>query len=325
VEPTTTIGSNTTIETTTTTPTTTTPTTTTTAPPATSTTVPGPAPDAPPLAYAVGDADLVEIDVATGGVARTVTELFSGDGIFRGGLRLSPDGTALWFSEGYDDGWYGCETSIGSVGRVDVVTGAVEIVGTGSGAEPSPDGARLAYLSSDLCLPDPENPEAWVLTPYDRVVVRDLASGGEQAFTSSPAPSDDASPSQVTWTGFTPTGGLLALTADRQLRSIDLAGSTVIQDHPVVLAEVRGLPVGTTGGALVTIDHGTEGSADLYAIDLASGGATLLASSEGFMTAGIATSGAIVVAGFTDVAVESGAPVTVLTAPAGGTFYDVDW
>ena len=64
---------------------------------------------------------------------------------------------------------------------------------------------------------------------------------------------------------------------------------------------------------------------NLYAVDLESGGATLLATSEGYLTAGIAPNGAIVVAGFTDVDVEPGAPVTVLAAPDDGTFYDLDW
>ncbi|HSJ90424.1 MAG TPA: hypothetical protein VK917_00055, partial [Ilumatobacter sp.] len=285
----------------------------------------GPAPTPPPLAYASGDVDLVEIDVATGAVTRTVTELFNGDGVFRGNLRLAPDGASIWFSEGYEDGWYGCESSVGSVGRVDVATGAIEIVGAGSGPDPSPDGAFVAYRSSQLCLPDPENPANWVLTPYDRVVVRDLAAGTPQEFVTNPAPTDYGSPSQVTWAGYAGDGGLLVLTADGQLRRIDTAGSTVLQDHPVVVSEVRGDPVGVTESALVTVDVGTEGSADLYAIDLASGGAVLLATSEGFLTAGVAANGAIVVAGFTDVTVEPGAPVTVLTAPDGGTFFDLDW
>ena len=315
VEPTTTVAETTT---------TLAPTTTTEAP-ATSTTIPGPAPTPPAVAYASGDTDLVEVDTATGDVIRTVTELFNGDGVFRGTLRLAPDGATLWFSEGYEDGWYACETSIGSFGRVDVATGAVEIVGTGFGVEPSPDGTSAVYLTSDLCLPDPENTELWVLTPYDRVVVRDLAAGTEREIVTEPAPADYTSPSQVVWAGFATDGGLLVQTGDGQLRLVDPAGSTVLQDHPVLLPEVRGVPIGTTDGALITIDYGDEGSADLYAVDPLSGGASPLATSEGFLTAGIAPNGAIVVAGFTGVEVEPGAPVTVLTAPDGGTFYDLDW
>jgi hypothetical protein len=299
--------------------------TTTTEPPATSTTVAGPAPTPPAIAYVAADTDLLEIATADSAVTRTVVEFFNGDGVFRGNLRLAPDGATIWFSEGYEDSWYGCDTSVGSFGRVDVASGAVEILGTGWGAEPSPDGAQVAYLDSDLCLPDPEAPEFWVLTPYDRVVIRDLAAGTEQEIVTDPAPADAVAPSQITWVGYTTDGELLVLTADRQLRLVDPAGSGVLQDHPVVLPELRGLPAGTTDGALITADRGDEGSTDVYAIDPSSGGATLLASSEGFVSVGVAPSGAVVVAGFSDVTVEPGAPVTVLTAPEGSTYFDVDW
>lgn len=300
----------------------TTTTTTTLEPPAT---VPGPAPTPPALAYVTDDVVLSEIDAATGDAVRTLVELFNGDGVFRGDLRLSPDGATIWFSEGYEDGWYSCESSVGSFGRVDVATGAVEIVGTGVGAEPSPDGTLVAYLSSDLCLPDPENPEDWVLTPYDRVVVRDLATGEEREFVTSPAPEDYTSPSQVEWAGFTPEGALLVRTTDAQLRLVDLNGSGALQDHPVVVEEVRGVPVGSTADALITIEYGDEGSADVHAVDPVTGASRLLATSEGFVTAGVAPNGAIVVTGFTDVSVEPGAPITVLTAPDGGTYRDIDW
>lgn len=316
----TTVAPTTTVE-----PTTTTTAAPTTTAPATSTTVPGPAPTPPAVAYAVGDSDLVEIDVADGSVTRTVSELFEGDGVFRGGLRLAPDGATLWYSEGYEDGWFGCESSVGSIGRVDVASGAATTFAAGSGVEVAPDGSRIAYLASDLCLPDPENPADWVLTPYDRVVVADPVAGTEQVVVTEPAPDAGDAPTAVTWAGFAPNGELLVLTAAGRLRRVDLAGPAVLQEHPVVLEEVRGIPVGTTEGALITVDAGDEGSADVFAIDLASGGASLLASSEGFVTVGVAANGAIVVAGFTAVDVEPGAPVTVLTAPDGATFYDVDW
>lgn len=316
--------STTTVESSTTTaPTTVAPTTTTAAPTAT---LPGPAPTPPGNAFVASDDTLVQVDVATGAPVATLGELFNGDGLYRGDLRLSPDGASLWFSEGYEDGWYGCESSVGSFGRVDIATGAIELVGRGIGPEPSPDGALLAYIDSTLCLPDPENPEFWVLTPYDRVVVRDLATGSERTFVSQPPPQDYAAPNLVAWAGFTATGELLVRTADEQLRRVDLDGSGVLQDHPVVLEELRGIPVGTTtGGWLVTVDYGDEGSADVFAVDLETGTTARLATSEGFVSAGVSVDGAIVLTGFTEVEVEPDAPVTVLVPPAATTYYDVDW
>ena len=82
--------------------------------------------------------------------------------------------------------------------------------------------------------------------------------------------------------------------------------------------------VGAIDAGLVVTELGLEGSTDLFLVP-ESGAYQLMATSEGFMAAGIAPNGAIVVAGFTDVDVEPGAPVTVLTPPDGGTFYDLDW
>lgn len=324
--------------TTTTTPAPTTAETTTTSPPATttvettttvdetgSTTEPAPAPVAPTVAYLVIDQDLVEVDPTTSAPGRTVTEFFNGDGVFRGSLRVSPDGTTMWFSEGYEDGWYDCEASIGSVGVVDLVSGALEIVGLGQGVDVSPSGRQIAYLATEVCVPDPENPELFVLTPYDRVVIRELASGAERQIVSNPAPTDYASPSFVWWVGFTPSGDLVVVTGDEQVRLVDPDGSEVLQDHPVVLPMLRGQPVGMAAAGLVTVDIGDEGSADVYVTDLESGEARLLATSEGYVVAAVAASGAVIAFGFTSIDVEPGAPVTVLAVPDDANVYGLDW
>lgn len=290
-----------------------------------STTIGGSLPPSPTTAYAVVSGRLITLDPVTGDPVRTIAEAFGGDGVFRGGLRLSPDSSTVWFSEGYEDGWFGCDTSVGSIGRVDVATGAVEIVATGTGAEPSPDGATVAYRDSAQCLPDPDNPEDWVLTPYDSVVVRDLATGAEQELVSRPAPASSTDPGHIGWVGHDPTGALVVLTHDGTLRRIDPAGSDVVQDHPVIVSDLRGLPVGTTGGALVTVEIGPEGSADVLAVDLATGAASLLASSETFLAVGVAPSGAIVVAGSDPIDVAPGAPVTVLAPADAGDVTDLDW
>jgi streptogramin lyase len=123
----------------TTTPVTTVPATTTppaTAAPPTS----APADTVPATAFVTADEALIEVDTTTGTTVRVLQEIFSGDGVFRGGLRLSPDGSTIWFSEGYEDGWYGCDSSIGSFGRIDAATGEVEVLGVGGGVEPSAHG-----------------------------------------------------------------------------------------------------------------------------------------------------------------------------------------
>lgn len=322
---TTTEAPTTTAASTTTTSSTTSSTTTTTEAPAPTTTAPADV-ELPATVVAVGDDDLIEIEVATGATLRTILPFFSADGVFRGELRTTPGDPFVWYSEGYEDGWYACESSIGSFGRVDLATGDYEIVGTGVSPEPANDGRLVAYLTSGLCLPDPEAPDLWVLTPYDRVVVLDLEIAQEREFVSSAEIDGYSSPGVVAWAGFSPSGDLLVLTGDGQLRNVDVAGSSVLQDHPVVLPEVLGFPIGMTDDALITLDYGDEGSLDLYSVDASTGAPTLLASSEAYFAAGFdQTTGWVVVAGFDEVTVQPGAPVRILPLPADQLLYDVDW
>ncbi|MDJ0767229.1 MAG: hypothetical protein QNJ12_00490 [Ilumatobacter sp.] len=283
-----------------------------------------PTPDgpAPETAFVTTGTDLVEIDVATGTVLRVVEEFFNGDGVFRGGLRLTSDRRSAYFNEGYEDSWYGCESSKGSIGRIDLVSGDIDRVATGSWVGLSTDGTRLAYVTSDLCLPDPEQPDLWVLTPADRVVV-ETVGGVVQYVTASPPDSYDA-PTAIDWAGF---GGddLLVLTAAGDLHRIPPDGAPVVQDNPIVGSGLAVLPVGMLGGRLLAIELGDEGSADLQLIDLVTGTVTPLASAESFMSAGISEGGHVAVVAFSDVTVVPGAPVTVVTPPPDDSYFDIDW
>jgi hypothetical protein len=116
-----------------------------------------------------------------------------------------------------------------------------------------------------------------VLTPPDRVVVRMLDTGEEREFVTDTPPDDYDSPSAVLAATFGAEGGLLVLTGDGLLRGVDVEGSGVIQDHPVILPELTGGPVAVTADALITVDFGEEGSTDAYSIDPGSGETTLIA------------------------------------------------
>lgn len=299
---------------------------TTTEPPADATTVPPVVPGEPPAtAFASLGSDLVEVDVATGAVVRTVLEFFEDGGLFRGGLRIDPSGSFAWFSEGYEDGWYSCDTSVGNYGRLDLTSGAIEIVGPGTGPEVSSDGAFVAVVSSGQCLPDPQQPDIWVLTPYDRAVVRNVATGEEREFVTSPSPETYDAPSSVVWAGFTPAGTLLVLTQDGEVRTVDPDGSGQLVDHPVVLTGVEGYPVAATADALLTVVIGDEGSATLSSIDVASGSVTTLASSEQWFTVGYDDdSGSLLVAGFAEIEVVDEA-VTVLPTADDEYVGTLDW
>ena len=310
-------------------PTTTTPTTTTIAP--TTTTAPStptttvPANPTPASAFVAADEALLEVDTSTGETIGVLQEFFSADGVFRGGLRLSPDRQTLWFSEGYEDGWYACESSLGSLGRIDASTGEIEMLGIGSGVEPSPDGGLISYVTSSLCLPDPEVPDFWVLTPPDRLVVRTLETGEEREFVTDTPPDDYSSPSMVRSAWFSPDGGLLVLLGDGRLIDVDVDGSGVIQEHPVLLDAVTGVPVAATADALITSQFGDEGGTDVYSVDLVSGEATLIASAGAYMAIGVSDDDQVVVASFEPITVTPGADVTVLELPGNPFVYDIDW
>ena len=165
-----------------------------------------------------------------------------------------------------------------------------------------------------------------MLTPSDRVVVRDLASSDEVEIVTSPAPTDYASPSAVSWAGYSDSGALFALTVDGDLRAIDPAGSSVLQDHPVVASAVDGFPVGVLGESVLVNVTGDEGAVELFSIDTTTGDRSLLASSERFFDIGVdPESGAVLAAGFGEITAEAGAPVTVLEVPDGWFVSALDW
>ena len=279
----------------------------------------------PATAFAIADDQLVEIDVATGATVRVLDEAFTGDGVFRGGLRLSPDRSTIWFGEAYEDGFFGCETSIGSFGRVDVATGAAEVLGVGSAPEPSADGEYVAYVTSSLCLPDPEQPENFVLTPNDRVVIRSVATGEEREFVTDTPPDAYGAPGAVEDVTFTADAGhLLVLTGDGRLFNLDPDGPNVIQDHPILLPEVTGVPLAAIGDLIVTVDPGEEGSTDVYGVDPYSGDSSVLASSGSPMSVGVDASGNIVAQSSDVVSVATGS-VTVVELPGDPFVSGIDW
>ena len=209
--------------------------------------------------------------------------------------------------------------------RADASTGELEVLGRGSGVDPSSDGQLLSYVTSGLCLPDPENPEFFVLTPSDRVVVRDLSTGDEREFVSSEPPADYAAPGAVLGAGFGPGGNLLVLLGDGRLVDVDIDGSNIIQDHPVVVPEVVGDSLSVTADGLIVVEFGDEGSSDVSSIDVVTGATTLLASSGAFMAVGVSADDQIVVSSFEPVTVAPGADVTVIDLPGDQFVFDLDW
>lgn len=305
----------------------------TTAPPTTAaptTAPPTTAPPAPPVEnpatfFATTDLGLVEVDVATGNVVNTIDDFFSGDGVFRGNIRLTADRSTIYFSEGYEDSWYACESSVGSIGSIAVADGAVEMFGRGTGLEIGPGETQLAYIDSETCLPDPQQPEFWVLTPYDRAVVRDAASGEESVFETSPAPESYDSPSAVVWADLDTDGSLLVQLVSGDVHRIPAgAAGGVIQDSPIAFT-TQVTPWEIVGDRMIATLFGAEGSSDLMAVDTASGASTLLASAETYMAVGVGNEGQLIAVADGEITVEPDVDLTVVDFPVDGYYYDLDW
>lgn len=253
----------------------------------------------PPVAAAVAllGNDLVRLDAATGDTLATIVPFFSGDGLYRYGLSLTPDKLEAYFSENWEDSWFSCESSPGSIGRVDLVTGEIEDLWTGTGATVSPDGRFVAYLEASQCLPDPENPDFWYLTPYDRVVVVDLVFN-EPAFMDSQAlPTDYLDPNALDWVRFHPDGEALVGTALGAVYKVPLGAANPIQTYPQVLdlAGVEGFPVEVSGNDLIITEWVAEGFA-LVSYDLGTGDRTELWTTETWIEAGADESGNLIAA-----------------------------
>ncbi len=252
----------------------------------------------PPLvtAIAVLGVELVRLDVTTGETLATIDPFFSGDGLFRYGLSLTPDRAHAYFSENWEDSWYSCEASPGSVGRVDLVSGEIEMLWTGTGATVSPDGRFVAYLEATQCLPDPEASDLFVVTPYDRVVVVDLLFN-EPAFMDTQAPpADYLDASALDWVRFHPDGEALVGTASGAVHKVPLGAANPIQSYPQVLdlAGVEAWPVEVSSGGLVMTEWIDIGFA-LVSYDLGTGARTELWTAETWIEAGADESGNLIV------------------------------
>ncbi len=251
-------------------------------------------------AFVLVGSDLVEIDTTTGTTLRTVKEWFSGDGVYRGGFELSPDRKFLYFSEGWEDSWFSCESSPGAVGRIDLATGEETILWTGTAIAISADGNFAAYLEASQCLPDPEEPDFWVLTPYDTVVVVDLRIMEPAMMTSQALPSSYDDPNSLRAVAFHPDGDAVVLGEDGILYKVPLGSAAPIQSHPQILTGITAYAATVAGNALLTIEwNGDEGDAseiELRAHDLTTGAVSSLLTAPSWIEVGVSPSGAIIAA-----------------------------
>lgn len=265
-------------------------------------------------AVALVGQDLVEIDTATGAVLRTFKEFFSGDGVYRGGFQLSPDRQYLYFSEGWEDSWYSCEASPGSVGRINLATGEILDLWTGTGIALSPDGNFAAYLESSQCLPDPEEPDMWVMTPYDTVVVVDLRIMEPAMMNSQALPTAYDDPNSLRAVAFHPDGDVVVLGQDGVVYKAPMGSANPIQSHPQLLSGITAYSATVAGSSLLTVEWITGADEiELKSHDLTTGAVSLLLTASSWIEVGVDPSGEIIAATEDQVFPSLSGPVTTPT------------
>jgi hypothetical protein len=240
-------------------------------------------PDISPLAVdehaiVVDGQALVIVDVATGERLKMVDPSFNDDGMWVGRMSLTPDAGALYYDVTWEDSWYACDSSRGQVERLDLAFGTTATVASGYAPAVSPDGRWLAILVSEQCLLDPAEPDSWVLTPTDTVVLYDLTTGQpiesqRWSVVSPPTSYDD--PHMVTWVDWrSDSHALLVMNNAGNLFEVALDHLGSLDSSPPVVDGINGYPQALLGDTLyVTRDETPEewGGFDLVAVDLATG------------------------------------------------------
>lgn len=127
------------------------------------------------------------VDINDGTVVETFwSEQLEATGF--GSLELAADGLSAYLVQWFEDSWFSCGSSLPSIVQLDLAPGldqADRMIEVARGVEPrvSLDGTKLAYLTASTCVPDPEQPELWVVTVLDTIAVLDLTTGEELRYT----------------------------------------------------------------------------------------------------------------------------------------------
>ncbi len=221
---------------------------------------------------------LVIVDVETGERLKVMDPYFGGDGMGIARMALRTDAAALYYAVSFEDSWYSCDSADGQVKRLDMGFGTITTVGSGRSPTISPDGRWMALLRSEQCLPDPENPEFWVMTPTDTVVLYNLATGRPietRRWSVATAPTSYDDPRMITWADWRQDSQTLLV----MVNSGDVYELSLDQEGPInagepVVAGLRGAPQALLGDTLYLVRDETPdewGGFDIIAMDLTTG------------------------------------------------------
>jgi len=229
-------------------------------------------------AMVVDSTALAIVDVATGERLKVIDPNFSGDGMWVGRMALTPDAGALYFGVGGEDSWYSCESSRGEVWRLDLGFGTTTAVGAGFGPTVSPDGRWLALLVSEQCFPDPAQPDFWVLTPTDTVVLYNLSTGRPvetKRWSVATPPTSYDDPRMITWADWrSDSQTLLVANNGGDLFELALDREGSINTGEPLVTGIDGSPQALIGNTLYVVRDETPdewGGFDILAVDVTTG------------------------------------------------------
>lgn len=241
---------------------------------------------------------LAVVDTRTGDAVRIVDEVFYGDGRFPSAPSIRPGGTEVYFTVGFEDFWFSCDASDGTLIAQSIADEGGEQVADGFSPIVSADGGTLVYLAASECLEDP-NDANWVITPIDTIVRRDLESGEERR-QQLELTGDIAEYYEFVQVAFGPGSDLLLLDTEGTVFVVDDETSDAT---PLVELEHVGVTMlGWYAPADVLfiedqIWEEGEASTEIVAVDIATGETTVVEAFDVFATASLDATGSHLVIG----------------------------
>lgn len=179
---------------------------------------------------------LVVIDPESGETLANFSDNFHNEAVFPARFNLNGREGELYFSLGFEDSWYSCDSDKGQIRRLDLDSGTEDVFADGWSPAISPDGRWLAIVSAQECYPDPGF-EGWVITPGSQVEIYDLSTDGfSPSYVLRPETPPTSYEDQqqvlaVFWDPAVP-GDLLVALADNSMRRIEY-------DSPEFLTSAR--------------------------------------------------------------------------------------
>lgn len=216
-----------------------------------------------------------QIDALTGEYVGVSADLDAG-GIFIDRFAVDHDEQVAFFGVGWEDYWYSCEASRGTVSRANLSTGLTDIAYPGYNPQLSPDGSLIAIIDASECVPDPAQ-DGWWLTPFDQVQIYRLSEGIALPVATlelaGPMEVGDREVSDVYWAD---NQTLLVFQRDGTVRRASIDQSS-LDDAPILdRSETIRFPVTVVGQDVYYTDDNSsdDGAMRLYRRNLSTGEVT---------------------------------------------------